>query len=297
MLKDNQYLLNPQKALHKFKELEKKKPKCFGKQYIVDIKEDGWFGYYCLNTGKVHASTSGREPISCTALARAMREDLGPVTPKTQPSFLLFELRVHGVDDFYTTNGLLNRSTVCKDIYIIVHDYVCLEGGVDKTPYHQRREHAYNLYKRLGNYARFTTCVGRTFDKDKWQAAAEAAWDKGEEGVILRDLKAPYEEGKRNCNLMKIKMECDADMVVVDMKRGQGKYSDTLGALVCRTKDGTLHEISGMTDAMRATWWNYPTDILGSIIEIKAMKRNPDGTFREPRFGRVRNDKTVDDID
>lgn len=296
MLKDNRHLLNPQKALHKYKELEKVKPKCFGKQYVLDVKEDGWFGYFCFNTGKIHASTNGREPQSCWALAEKMRQDLQGVTLKTDPTFLLFEIRVGGVDTFPKTNGILNRKEVCEDVYIIVHDYVCPVGGVDKTPYRVRRDRAYNVCNLLGAYAHWQEAIGISFDKDKWQLAAEQVWGRGEEGIIMRDLQAPYEEGKRNCGLMKIKMECDADMLVLGMKAGTGKYRNTLGALICVTSDGTEHEISGMTDAQRHDWWATGI-IIGKVIQIKAMKRNPEGTYREPRFQHIRDDKMEKDID
>lgn len=298
MLNGNGYLLKPQKALHLFKELEKKKPKCFGKQYVLDIKEDGWFGYFCLNTGTVHVSTNGREPTSCLELADNMSKDFENLVYEDTPSFLLFEIRVRGVEDFYTTNGILNRKQICPDVYIIVHDFVQPVDGIDKTKYKHRRNAAYNYFKCLNiTDAEWQDNRGLSFDKDKWQAQAEKAWDEGHEGLILRDVNAPYEEGKRNNSLMKIKMECDADLVVVGMKAGEGKYAHTLGALICRTKDGTAHDISGMTDAERDLWWLTPSTIMGKVIEIKAMKRNPDGTFREPRYQHVRDDKTVKDID
>jgi DNA ligase-1 len=81
------------------------------------------------------------------------------------------------------------------------------------------------------------------------------------------------------------------------MVKGEGKYSDTLGALLVRDKNGITHTISGMTDGQRELWWENPLLIQGKVVEVKAMKELPDGSLREPRFKCIREDKTIGDID
>ena len=53
-----------------------------------------------------------------------------------------------------------------------------------------------------------------------------------------------------------------------------------------------------MTDYQRKVWWqSNGVEIIGRIVEIKAMKKLKDGQYREPRFKAIRHDKTVNDID
>jgi DNA ligase-1 len=120
---------------------------------------------------------------------------------------------------------------------------------------------------------------------------------KGGEGVILKDIDSGYFFGKRNDRMLKIKEEVTKDLQVVGMVKGEGKYSDTLGALLVRDKNGITHTISGMTDGQRELWWENPLLIQGKVVEVKAMKELPDGSLREPRFKCIREDKTIGDID
>jgi DNA ligase-1 len=96
---------------------------------------------------------------------------------------------------------------------------------------------------------------------------------------------------------MKIKEEVSKDLAVVGMVEGEGKYQGTLGALIVQSRDGTKHQVSGMTDDQRERWWNSKELIIGQVVEVKAMKELPDGQLREPRFKCIRHDKTLAEID
>ena len=139
--------------------------------------------------------------------------------------------------------------------------------------------------------------ITNTSNPDDWQRIAEDVWSRGGEGVILKALLAPFEPGKRNSNLMKIKEELTLDLQVIGMFEGEGKYLGTLGGLIVAGKDMISHRISGMTDAQRAEWWADESLIHGQVVEVKAMKKLKDGSLREPRFKAVRHDKTIDEID
>ncbi len=122
---------------------------------------------------------------------------------------------------------------------------------------------------------------------------AQEIWRKGGEGVILKNLQASYEPGKRNASLIRIKEKVTYDLKVIDVFEGTGKYRfhGLMGGVVCQWKDGkTIRVGSGFTDVERSGDW------IGKIIEVEAMRESSKGLLREPRFKRIRLDKTEGDF-
>jgi DNA ligase-1 len=128
------------------------------------------------------------------------------------------------------------------------------------------------------------------------QAYADTIISLGGEGAVLRNPEGLYQGGKRNQDIIKLKKGVSFDLKVLEVKRGKGKYADTLGTLVCKWKDGKTIEISGMTDNERDLWWNDPCFIVGSIVQVDAMCESSKGLLREPRFKGIRFDKTEGDF-
>lgn len=118
------------------------------------------------------------------------------------------------------------------------------------------------------------------------------------EGIIV-NLDTPYEY-KRTKNLIKVKKFKDIDLRCIDIEPGvKGKYKNTLGAIVCRYKDGEVRVGSGFTEELRNHYWNNPDDIIGKIVSVKYKEatKNKDGSesLQFPVFLCVREDKAVAD--
>lgn len=96
----------------------------------------------------------------------------------------------------------------------------------------------------------------------------EEALQRGEEGVIAKNLKS-FWESRRSSNLCKFKAKETADLVVVDWEPGEGKNEGILGALVCETEDGGLRVNvgTGFSDTQRRSI--TPENSAGKIIEVK----------------------------
>jgi ATP-dependent DNA ligase len=122
----------------------------------------------------------------------------------------------------------------------------------------------------------------------------ERIWARGGEGLIVKQLSAPYLAGNRNA-WAKLKRIATADGVIVGIEPGKGKYAGMTGALVLgQYRDGALIEItrvSGMTDAERA---NLGEADLGRVVEFAFQERTAD-SYRHPRFVRLRDDKEPTD--
>jgi ATP-dependent DNA ligase len=156
------------------------------------------------------------------------------------------------------------------------------------------------LRDRLGelatvlSYAALPIEAASALDPDPDLAAA--VWDSGGEGLIIKELDAPYAAGNRTA-WAKVKQAETADAVVIGVEPGQGKYAGQAGALILGQQDaaGALVEVarvSGFTDAVRATLG--PTTV-GRVVEFRYQERTPSGRFRHPRFLRFRHDKAAAD--
>lgn len=119
----------------------------------------------------------------------------------------------------------------------------------------------------------------------------KTAVDGGYEGVMLKDVDAPY-ECKRSHSWLKMKPFIEVTLEITDLEEGTGKNAGRLGALVCSGqddgKDITVNVGSGLTDEQRISFWADRNRLVGSLVEVRAdaVTQNQDGTYslRFPRF-------------
>jgi DNA ligase-1 len=139
-----------------------------------------------------------------------------------------------------------------------------------------------------------STEEGRT----KLQDYATEMVTAGFEGIMIKDMEAPY-ECKRNTFWMKWKPVITVDLPVIALEEGTGRNKGRLGALVCsgndHGKDITVNVGSGFSDTERDLFWKQQEVIVGRTAEIlcDVITQNQDGTYslRFPRFVRWRDDK------
>ena len=127
--------------------------------------------------------------------------------------------------------------------------------------------------------------------QERFVALNKAAVDGGYEGVMIKDIDAPY-ECKRTHAWLKAKPFIEVTLEVKDVEEGTGRNEGRLGAFVCEgIDDGKKINVnvgSGFSDANRDDFWNSRTDITGQLVEVRAdaVTQNQDGTYslRFPRF-------------
>ena len=116
----------------------------------------------------------------------------------------------------------------------------------------------------------------------------------GWEGLMVKDYDAFY-HWKRTKALLKMKMMDTIDLVVTDIYKGTGKYSNMLGGVTVDYKGNTLGVGSGFTDRDRHIYWENPNLIVGKTIEVsyQAVSHNKDGkeSVSFPVFKGIRLDK------
>lgn len=135
--------------------------------------------------------------------------------------------------------------------------------------------------------------------RDQMQRYAEEAVAQGFEGIMIKDIDAPY-ECRRSSFWMKWKPTITVDLNIVDLEEGTGRNAGRLGAFVCEGVDNErrirVNVGSGLSDSDRVEYWAAKTDLVGQVVEIQAdaVTQNQDGSYslRFPRFVRFRGFET-----
>jgi len=130
---------------------------------------------------------------------------------------------------------------------------------------------------------------------DVMRRYAEDAVTAGFEGIVIKDLDAPY-ECRRSTFWMKWKPTITVDLNIVGFEEGTGRNAGRLGAIICEGVDNdrriNVNVGSGLSDANRDEYWSARDQLLGDVIEVEAdaVTQNQDGTYslRFPRFVRFR---------
>jgi DNA ligase-1 len=142
----------------------------------------------------------------------------------------------------------------------------------------------------------------------------------GHEGVVIKDLAAPYAAGRRGGSWVKVKPRHTLDLVVLAVERGSGRRRGTLSNihLGARSGDGFVmlgKTFKGMTDEMLAWQTTRFTELATSddgwvvhvrpeqVVEIafdglQRSSRYPGGlALRFARVLRYRDDKPAEEAD
>ena len=124
---------------------------------------------------------------------------------------------------------------------------------------------------------------------------SQDAVKNGFEGIMIKDLGAPY-ECKRSSFWMKWKPTITVDLNIVGFEEGTGRNQGRLGAIICEGVDDDrricVNVGSGFSDTLRDEYWTSRSELLGDVVEVEAdaVTQNQDGSYslRFPRFVRFR---------
>lgn len=102
--------------------------------------------------------------------------------------------------------------------------------------------------------------------KDHFEAAHSAYVSMGCEGTVYKSA-GHYQPG-RSRMMLKRKAYFDEDFEVVELLRGEkGKYDHSMGAVICKTKDGKIFKVGSfkMTDEDRLDAWCGPVPKIAKV--------------------------------
>lgn len=190
------------------------------------------------------------------------------------------------------------RKTECGDTTskLMAFDCIPLQEFVRSVSQHDLSTRRLELLNRFNDsVASISGCV------DVVKAAGVSTLDdiervtsdyivQGYEGSVLKDLSSKYEY-KRSSSWSKVKRFNSADLKVIGMVEGRGKYVGTLGALQVEGDGVTASEVgTGLTDEQRRFLWNNKDALIGRTIEVSYQELTPDKKLRFPVFKRIRED-------
>jgi DNA ligase-1 len=148
-----------------------------------------------------------------------------------------------------------------------------------------------------------------------------AARERGNEGLMIKDVQSPYAPGRRGKSWLKLKKElATLDVVVTAVEWGHGKRNKVLSDYTFAVRDGDKllnvgKAYSGLTDveiAEMTEWFKAHTlDDHGFrrtvepkiVLEVafnnmmQSSRHESGYALRFPRILRLRTDKSVDEID
>ena len=207
---------------------------------------------------------------------------------------------------FQKGTGIANSKNETKEeLEYVIFDTMSSEDFESKTSgrkYGSRRaflETLSEVFKRLSlTNIRIVPFFYRGYNHEKIWEYLDYAEQNDMEGIIV-NLDTPY-EFKRTKSLIKVKKFFDIDLECVGIEQGEkGKYKNTLGAIVCKYKDGFVKVGSGFSEELRDHYFNNQNEIIGKIISVKYKEATKDKSGKEslqfPVFLCVREDKSVAD--
>ena len=199
---------------------------------------------------------------------------------------------------FSEASGLINSHSYNKDLVYNVFDIIDFSA-----PYEARRKELDTIVPE-SNDVRIIPVL-KTYDRyigDDLDETLGYIVSTGGEGLMI-NCNRVYTD-KRTDGLLKYKPSYTADLRVVDIIPGKGKYEGLVGALHCIGKiDGRAVSCdvgSGLTDIQREAWLDGC--IVGSIVEVEYFSLSLAAgssvySLRFPRLKKVRTDKDSTSFD
>ena len=199
--------------------------------------------------------------------------------------------QVHRKDGKAATDSVLHLFD-----FIPLADF--LEGGWDKPQTYRSNLVKYWVLENEDLLEHVTACEWEEVDLStdegnrRFVELNKTAVDGGYEGVMIKDVDAPY-ECKRTHSWLKAKPFIEITLKVVDVEEGTGRNEGRLGAVIVEGEDDgynyRLNCGSGFTDSQRDEYWTERSSLIGQLIEIRADARTKSQdsdtySLRFPRF-------------
>ena len=190
-----------------------------------------------------------------------------------------FDCEAVSGQDFYDSVGDIRSSEPAKDAYLWL-----LDLPDDVGTYRERRQ----LMSKFAYPRDCSVNLVDSFSGITPNDAFRRFVSQGFEGAMVKDVDAPYQQGKRSNAWLKVKAVDAEDCPVVSVHEGEGRLAGTMGHVVVENNGRLIRVGGGFTDEQRRTIWENRDTVIGSYLEVTFQSRTPDGSMRHPR---IRGDK------
>lgn len=195
--------------------------------------------------------------------------------------------------------SLVHRDAPSTQMRLVIFD--CLRYKGEKLihlPLAERRIYLRKAYNILKQH-KFPVSIEKLIRRSKKLYYRKIVGASGE-GVMAKDLQAPYTPGKRTSAWIKVKPRNTYDFIILGFTSGTGKYKNQIGAIIY----GALYEgervevgkSSGMTDSERLDMTRNPNKYIGKVAEFEAQEITRSGAMRHPEYIQLRPDLAAREI-
>lgn len=295
---------NPMKVMPLEKHKEKKKV-TYAQNYMVSEKIDGIYLSIYYDGEEFHypRTANGKYPYAVRPFTDSLNFDKEEVLNKLNITdgasfFLIGEADIQGEPSFHVKSGKFNKKEeYAENAVFLVHDMVYVANTGRNIFYDTRTAHAryIKIPKVLTDSVKKLPLIGMFSSIDEIESVAKLLIAKGKEGVIMKDSGSIYEPGKRIASLMKIKSIMDFDLLCIHYFMSVGKKGNECWNMELSDKTGVVVTVRvGKETDVEYFSTNSP---IGKVVTIECMGKTNLGSYREPRFVRIRDDKSPSDID
>lgn len=262
------------------------------RDYYWSIKYDGHYvQVYVGHAGEVRFYTSSGKEFYVPELATMFRKF---------PSPYIYECEFIGHSDGKlgdrTAAGILTtwRTDFSKNIIstynnqkLIVFDYI--DVRIINAPFEKRLNMLKELKKFANSSIKIIDYQGPVSIKEATVCAAKLC----SEGIMLKHKNHVQKLASRVNTAIKIKRRQTADLLCIDTIEGNGKYTGQIGSLVLKdSRDNIVKVGSGLSDSDRQ---RSPESFKNKVVEISYDSFKD--TYLQPVFVRIREDKSIEEID
>lgn len=268
-----------------------------------EIKYDGVHCIIVIKDGAAYAFSRQGEPVN-GSMNHVLKEIGGHYDDYGAGGAVIFCEAWHPEWSHQKINGTFRRSSNGSDLEAVCWDMVPLEdfeAGRCDIPFRTRRWALNELVFDIGSkdpdskvtiskMAQSKDNLAQQLDGIRTNLGLEYATD----GFMRKDPNGLWSAGSGSGGeVLKDKEIIDVDVEVVGIFEGEGKFKGMLGGLEIVYK-GQRQKCGGgkATDHFRRMVWADPAIMVGKIVQVHGLSESEDGLLREPRWIRMREDKT-----
>lgn len=235
-------------------------------------------------------SREGKECVSMPHIAEHFRIN-------SVPNMVYFGEAYHPNMLFKDISGMFRRQSPQYELEAWLFDAVTLQEfrtGSSNRPYAMRLKALSHVADRKFGVIPPITLGSVEEVQEKIDAIREHGYKLELDGFMAKQADGIWTAGDdREGRTIKLKDHISVDLEVVGIIEGEGKFKDMVGAIEVLWR-GKHEVVSGgrLTNAERLGFFNEPGKLIAKIVEVHALGITPDGKLREPRYQRIRDDKT-----
>lgn len=235
-------------------------------------------------------SREGKECVSMPHIAEHFRVN-------SIPNMVYFGEAYHPNMQFKDISGMFRRQSPQYELEAWIFDAVTLQefrAGEAKRPYCQRIRAINHVVNRTAGVVPVGQYKTEVEAQDFIDQCREYGYKLETDGLMAKQVDGHWIAGDdREGRTIKLKNHISVDLECVGIVEGKGKFENMVGALIVIWR-GKEEVVSGgkLTNEERELYFLNPGLIVGKIVEVHALGLTPDDKLREPRFQRLREDKT-----